>query len=129
MLFRSYKNKTGTKDLCDTSTLATKKTEFDTAVQTLNSATAAATTAIQSLKTDKNKVDDATAKERNAALKTLASQVENTRNDLDQKMKTLEDNDKNYEPEKQLTTAQYVTIGWSVLAASALYYIFTELSE
>ncbi len=124
-----YKTKPGAKNTCTQTDLLTKKSDFDTAVQSLNAATAAATTAVKSLKTNENKIDDATATERNAALKSLALQIANTRTDLDQKMKTLEHNDKNYEPEKQLTAAQYATIGWSVLAASALYYIFTELSE
>ena len=124
-----YKNKDGATESCDTSTLATKKTAFDTATIHLNTAIIAAKDATSGMSANEHKMNTATATTRHNNLKVLSKEVENTRAELDTKMNELLKKQNSNELTKELTTVQYVTIGWSVLAASALYYIFTELNE
>lgn len=119
----------GATESCDTSTLATKKTAFDTATIHLNTAIIAAKDATSGMSANEHKMNTATATTRHNNLKVLSKEVENTRAELDTKMNELLKKQNGNELTKELTTVQYVTIGWSVLAASALYYIFTELSE
>ena len=123
-------NNDGTKK-CTDATLSTKKGIFDNSVTALNNAITNAQTAAASLSSNKNKVSQTEAEQRHQALVALASQVERTRSDLDIKMNELlnKDGNKLMNSNKELTTVQYVTIGWSILAASALYYIFTELNN
>ncbi len=119
----------GATQSCDDPTLNTKKTAFDTATTNLNAAINDAKDATSGMSANEHKMNTATATTRHNNLKVLSKEVENTRAELDTKMNELLKKQNGNELTKELTTVQYVTIGWSVLAASALYYIFTELSE
>jgi hypothetical protein len=119
-----YQNQPGATQQCSNS-----KTAFNTAAANLNTAIIAAKTAATTLNASQNKIDDATATAQHNNLKALSKQVESTRAELDTKMNELLKKQTGNELTKELTTVQYVTIGWSILAASALYYIFTELNN
>ncbi len=58
-----------------------------------------------------------------------ADYIQNLRSDLDMKMADLLDKKSmvKTEAESKFTTTQYAAIGWSILAAGSLFYVFTEL--
>lgn len=58
-----------------------------------------------------------------------ADYIQNLRSDLDMKMADLLDKKSmvKTEAESKFTTTQYAAVGWSILAAGSLFYVFTEL--
>ena len=66
---------------------------------------------------------------RHAEIKTTARAVSALRAELDMKMANLLDKKKGPFPEakNKYNSENYVTIGWSILATSILYYVFVEM--
>jgi len=112
--------------------LTSKKLAVETAVTAFNVASAAmkAKLASTSTSTDNGKrITQAEFEKRHDEIKTTATTVSALRAELDLKMANLLDNSKGPFPEakNKYSSENYMTIGWSILATSVLYYVFVEM--
>jgi predicted nucleic acid-binding Zn-ribbon protein len=112
--------------------LTSKKDAVITAVNAFNTASAAmnAKLASTSASTDNGKkISQAEFEKRHEDIKTTAQTVSELRAELDMKMANLLDKTKGPFPEakNKYNAENYVTIGWSILATSVLYYVFVEM--
>jgi len=112
--------------------LTSKKDAVITVVNAFNVASAAmkAKMASTSTSTDNGKrITQAEFEKRHDEIKTTAQTVSELRAELDMKMANLLDKSKGPFPEakNKYNAENYVTIGWSILATSVLYYVFVEM--
>lgn len=112
--------------------LTTKKDAVITVVNAFNVASAAmkAKMASTSTSTDNGKqITQAEFEKRHDEIKTTATTVSALRAELDMKMANLLDKSKGPFPEtkNKYSSENYMTIGWSILATSVLYYVFVEM--
>lgn len=112
--------------------LTSKKDAVITVVNAFNVASAAMKTkmASTSTSTDNGKrITQAEFEKRHDEIKTTAQTVSELRAELDMKMANLLDKSKGPFPEakNKYNAENYVTIGWSILATSVLYYVFVEM--
>jgi chromosome segregation ATPase len=112
--------------------LTSKKDAVITVVNAFNVASAAmkAKMASTSTSTDNGKrITQAEFEKRHEDIKTTAQTVSELRSELDMKMANLLDKSKGPFPEakNKYNAENYVTIGWSILATSVLYYVFVEM--
>jgi hypothetical protein len=114
------------------SNLTPKKDAVIAAVTAFNLASAAMKAKIESTSTSTDngkRITQAEFEKRHSEIKTTASAVSALRAELDFKMANLLDNSKGPFPEAKTkySSEKYMTIGWSILATSVLYYVFVEM--
>ena len=114
------------------SNLTPKKDAVIAAVTAFNLASAAMKAKIESTSTSTDngkRITQAEFEKRHSEIKTTASAVSALRAELDFKMANLLDNSKGPFPEAKTkySSEKYMTIGWSILATSILYYVFVEM--
>jgi chromosome segregation ATPase len=112
--------------------LTSKKDAVITAVNAFSTTSDAmkAKMASTSTSTDNGKrITQAEFEKRHDEIKTTATTVSALRAELDMKMANLLDNSKGPFPEakNKYNAENYMTIGWSILATSVLYYVFVEM--
>ena len=112
--------------------LTPKKDAVIAAVTAFNLASAAMKAKIESTSTSTDngkRITQAEFEKRHSEIKTTASAVSALRAELDFKMANLLDNSKGPFPEAKTkySSEKYMTIGWSILATSVLYYVFVEM--
>lgn len=118
--------------------LTSKKVAVETAINAFNAASVAMNAKMPSSSTpgpDGNYVDNgkkitqAEFVKRHDEIKNTAATVSALRAELDLKMANLLDKSKGPFPEtkNKYSSENYMTIGWSILATSVLYYVFVEM--
>ena len=114
-------------------TLTNSKTALDAAITKLNdsitSMGALSASGTIGVNDTTGKITEADFQSRHDGIKALSENIKNIRSDLDSKMAFLLDKTKGPLPETfaKYDTTTYATVGLSILATSAIYYVFVEM--